>query len=109
MDSETAAAIQKKVTAQQELELANIEAQTAQIQAEKDKEVARIQAEKAIIEAEAEANAVRIAAEAEAEANKMIAQSLTPELIEKIKYEQWNGEMPKVSGGTSIVDIGTID
>lgn len=120
VDSETAAAIQKKVTAQQELELANIEAQTAQIQAEKDKEVARIaaekdkevaqiQAEKAIIEAEAEANAVRIAAEAEAEANKMIAQSLTPELIEKIKYEQWNGEMPKVSGGTSIVDIGTID
>lgn len=35
VDEETAAAIQKKVTAQQELELANIEAQTARIQAEK--------------------------------------------------------------------------
>lgn len=35
VDAETAAAIQKKVTAQQELELANIEAQTAKIQAEK--------------------------------------------------------------------------
>lgn len=105
VDSETAAAIQKKVTAQQELELANIEAQTAKIQAEKDKEVAQIAAEKAIIEAEAKAEVVRINAEAEAEANREIAASLTPQLIEKIKYEQWNGVMPKVSGGTAIVSI----
>ncbi len=105
VDAETAAAIQKKVTAQQELELANIEAQTAKIQAEKDKEVAQIAAEKAIIEAEAKAEVVRINAEAEAEANREIAASLTPQLIEKIKYEQWNGVMPKVSGGTAIVSI----
>lgn len=44
-DSETAEAIQKKVNAQQELELANIEAKTAKVQAEKDKEVALIAAE----------------------------------------------------------------
>lgn len=44
-DSETSAAIQKKVTAQQELELANIEAKTAKVQADKDKEVALIAAE----------------------------------------------------------------
>lgn len=37
-DSETSAAIQRKVTAQQELELANIEAKTAKVQADKDKE-----------------------------------------------------------------------
>lgn len=120
VDDETAAAIQKKVNAQQELELANIEAETAQIQAEKDRQVARIQAEKdkevsqiqaekVIVEAEAEAKALRIAAEAEAEANEKIASSLTPELIEKIKYEQWNGELPKVSGGASIVDIGEVE
>lgn len=117
VDDETAAAIQKKVTAQQELELANIEAQTAKIQAEKDKEVALIEAEKnkeassiqaeqARIKAQGEADAKKIAAEAEAEANRKIAESLTPELIEKIKYEQWNGELPQVQGsGTSIVDI----
>lgn len=46
VDAETAAAIQKKVTAQQELELANIEAQTAKVQAEKEREVALIQAQK---------------------------------------------------------------
>ena len=117
VDDETAAAIQKKVTAQQELELANIEAQTAKVQAEKDKQVAliaaekdretaQIEAEQAKIIAEGEAEAKKIAAEAEAEANRKIAESLTPELIEKIKYEQWNGELPHVQGtNSSIVDV----
>ena len=120
VDEETAAAIQKKVTAQQELELAGIEAQTAKVQAEKDKEIARIaaekdkevaaiQAEKTIITAEAKANALRIEAEAEAEANAKIAESLTGELIEKIKYERWDGQMPMVSGGvTPIVSVGDV-
>ena len=118
VDPETQAAIQKKVNAQQELELANIEAQTAKIQANKDREVARVQAEKdrevatikaeqKIIAAEAEAEALRIASEAEAEANRKIAASLTGELIEKIKYEQWNGVMPSVQGADGIiVDVG---
>lgn len=51
------------------------------------------------------AEAMRIAAEAEADANRKIAASLTDELIEKIKYEQWNGELPTVTGSTSIVSI----
>lgn len=105
VDAETAAAIQKKVTAQQELELANIEAETAKINAQKDKEVAQIAAEKAVIEANAEADVVRIAAEAEAEANRVIAASLTDTLIEKIKYEQWDGKLPTVSGSSAIVSI----
>jgi regulator of protease activity HflC (stomatin/prohibitin superfamily) len=109
VDAETEAAIQKKVNAQQELELAQIESQTAQVQAEKDKKVALVQAEKdketaiinaekAKIKAEGEAEALRIAAEAEAEANREIAASLTPELIDKIKYEKWNGAVSQVSG-----------
>ena len=117
VDAETAAAIQKKVTAQQELELANIEAQTAKVQAERDrqvaeiaaqqqKSVAEINAERAIIEANAKAEAELIAAQAEAEANRMIAQSLTPELIEMMKMQQWNGQLPTVtSGGTPIISI----
>ena len=109
VDDETAAAIQKKVNAQQELELANIEAETAKVQAEKDKQVAQVKAEQAIITAEADAKAMMIAAEAEAKANKEIAASLTPELIEKIKYERWDGKVPMVSGGTSIIDIGEIE
>lgn len=117
VDDETAAAIQKKVTAQQELELANIEAQTAKIQAEKDKEVAliaaqqekekaSIQAEQAKIKAQGDADALKLQAEAEAESNRKIAESLTQELIEKIKYEKWNGQVPQVQGdSTPIVRI----
>lgn len=114
VDEETAAAIQKKVNAQQELELANIEAETAKIQANKDREVARVQAEKdkevaaikaeqKIVTAEAEAQALLIAAEAEAEANRKIADSLTAELIEKLKYEQWDGKLPTVSGSDGTI------
>jgi len=106
-DEETQAAIQKKVNAQQELELANIEAKTAKVQAEKDKEVAQIAAEQKKIQAEGDAEATRIKAQAEADANREIAASLTPELIEKLKYEQWDGELPQVQGGsTPIVNLG---
>lgn len=116
-DDETAAAIQKKVNAQQAQELANIEAKTARINADKDKEVALIAAEqekeKAVIEAEqarikaeGQAEATRIKAQAEAEANEKIAGSLTPELIEKQKIDKWNGDVPKVQGsGATIVDV----
>lgn len=116
-DSETQTAIQKKVNAQQEQELANIEAKTAKINADKDKEVALIEAEKnkekaaieaeqAKIKAEGQAEAMKIKAEAEAEANKRIADSLTPELIEKNKIDKWTGDVPKVQGnGATIVDM----
>ncbi len=75
------------------------------IQAQKDKDAAAIQAETAVVKAEAAAEATRIAAEAEAEANRKIAGSLTPELIEKIKYEQWDGKVSTVSGSGAIVSI----
>lgn len=112
-DDETRASVQRKVNAQQELELAQIEQKTANVQAQKDKEVAliaaekereveAINAEKAKIRAEGEAEAVRIQAEAQAEANEMIAESLTPELIEQQKITKWNGDVPRVYGGDSL-------
>lgn len=117
VDKETDKAIQKKIQAQQELEVAKINKQTASVEAEKEKEVALIQAEKdketavinaekARIKAEGEAQAQRIKAEAEAEANKKVAGSLTPELIESKKIEKWNGSVPQIQGGsTPIVDL----
>lgn len=61
-----------------------------------------------ISKAKAEAEAMKIEAEAEAEANKKISESLTDNLIDKIKYEKWNGEMPQVqSSGATIVDVTT--
>lgn len=116
-DAETQAAIQKKVNAQQELELAQIEAKTSKVQAEKDKEIAliaagqekekaSIKAEQDVIKAQGDADAKMIAAQAEADANRKIADSLTPELIQKTKLEKWNGDVPKVQGSAAtIVDI----
>lgn len=127
-DADTRAAIDKKIQAQQQLEIANVEAQTAKVNADKDKEVAIIEAEKdketslinaernkevatlkaeeAKIEAQGKADALKIESEAEAAANKVIAESLTSELIEKMKYEAWNGELPQVQGSnTPIIDM----
>lgn len=92
VDAETNAAIQQKVNAQQKLELAKIEAETALIQAEKDKQVAQIEAERLLI-----------SANAEAEANRVIADSLTPEFIEKMQIEKWNGAWPTVVGSDSTI------
>ena len=62
-----------------------------------------------ISKAEADATARVKAAEAEAEANRKIAESLTPELVEMIKYQKWNGQLPAVSGASgTIVDIGNV-
>lgn len=113
-DPQTRESVQKKVNAQQELELAQIEQKTASIQAQtekekalidaqKEKEVAEINAEKARIKAEGEAEATKIRAEAEAKANREIAESLTPLLVEKIKAEAWNGELPQYTGSDSMI------
>ena len=52
-----------------------------------------------ISKAEADAEAMRIAAQAEADANAKIATSLTSNLVEKIKYERWDGHLPTTMAG----------
>lgn len=82
-------AIEEKQVAQQKL-----------LKAETDKQTA-------ITNAEAEAEATKIKAEGEAAANKAISDSLTDKVIENKKIEKWNGELPKVTGGSgTIVDLG---
>ena len=130
-DEETKAQIQRRVNAIQELELAQTEKKTAKVKAdqekevaltkaqqeketaiinaERDKETAIINAEQAKIKAEGQAEATRIKAAAESEANKMIAESLTTELIEKEKIDKWDGTVPMVSGsGATIIDMNDI-
>lgn len=81
-------AIEEKQVAQQQLLKAETEKQTR------------------ITNAEAEAEAIKIKAEAEAEANRILSQSITDELVEYNKIEKWNGELPKVTGGSSsILDV----
>jgi len=75
-DANTAKAIQGVVDAQQNLEKAEIEKKQATITAEKLIEEAR----------------------GKAESNRIVKESLTPELLESKKIEKWNGEVPKVQG-----------
>lgn len=64
---------------------------------------AQAEAEAVIIAARAQAEAVRIAAEAEAEANAKIAASLTEEILKKLYYDTWNGELPKVMNSDGVL------
>ena len=84
-------AIEEKQVAQQQLLKAETEKQTA------------------ITNAQAEAESVKIKAAGDAEANKTLNESLSDKVIENKKIEKWNGELPKVTGSGTIIDIGGID
>ena len=80
-------AIEEKQVAQQKLLKAETEKQTI------------------ITNAEAEAEALKIKAQAEAEANAIIAASITDALVDYNKIEKWDGSLPQVTGGSTIVDL----
>ena len=110
-DEETRSAVQKKVNAQQDLELAKIEQQTANVNAEKEKEVAITKANQEKETAQINAESKLIEAQAQADANRLISQSLTPELIRQQMYEKWDGKLPTVQAGNDssvIVDASDI-
>lgn len=96
VDEETREAINAKITAQQNAETQGINNQTAIDKAKADAEVAKTNAQ-------AKADAKMIEAEAEANANKMLEQSLTDNIIKQRYIEKWNGELPKVSGDSSLI------
>ncbi len=106
-----AAAIEAKVTAEQEA-----------LQARNKLEQVRYEAQQQIIQAEAEKNATIarslgqaraqiIAADATAEAIKLITSQMTPEYAQYLWLTQWNGKLPAVMGGESqglMIDIGSL-
>ncbi|MCF0131965.1 MAG: prohibitin family protein [Pseudobutyrivibrio sp.] len=105
-DDETREAVQQKVNAQQQKELAEIEAQTAKINAQKEKEVAMIEAETKKVQAQGTADAKLIEAQADAEANKLLSESITQEILEQQKIEKWDGKLPTVQGNSNaIIDV----
>lgn len=58
-------------------------------------------ADKAEAKARGEANSILKVASAQAEANRILARSLTPELIQYRFAERWDGVLPKVTGGAT--------
>lgn len=85
-----------QAAAEAEAKLKAAQAEIDIAQAKADAELKQAQAQIDIEKAKAEA--IKIAAEAEAEANRIISESVTPELLDKILAENWDGALPIVIG-----------
>lgn len=75
--------------------------QTAQQNVETEQEILRqkeIQAQQVVVDARGRAEAVVAGAEGEAKANQARAAGITPELIEYLRWTRWDGRLPMVSG-----------
>lgn len=93
-------AIAAKSIAQQNYEKQQIENAAAVEKAEANKKVA-------IANSEAKAESTQIEAKAQADANKLLADSLTDDVLQSKFYDKWNGGLPTVMGeNTVITDIG---
>lgn len=96
---EEAVAKKQVETAEQQREKARIESEQRVIEAEADKQKAEVEAETRLIKAKAEAEAKVIEAEANAKAYEALSKYLTPEVIDKLWIDKWDGSLPDVVSG----------
>lgn len=73
--------------------------------ADKATAIAKGKADAKVLEAKGKAEAISIVATAQAEANRKITKSLTPQVLEFRKLEKWNGVLPQVTGGQSMINL----
>jgi regulator of protease activity HflC (stomatin/prohibitin superfamily) len=74
-------------------------------QRENELREATAEAQKKIAQAKGEADSLLLTAKAQAEANSLLSNSLTPNLIEYKKIEKWDGVLSKVSGSNALIDL----
>lgn len=73
---------------------------------ERSKASQQLEAEKQLAEkAKVQAERIKIEAKAKADANDIIAQSLSEEILKDKAINKWDGKLPQVTGGNSIVDM----
>ncbi|HEX9370295.1 MAG TPA: hypothetical protein VF897_04790, partial [Roseiflexaceae bacterium] len=103
-------ALDQKIQAQQQAEQQKYQLQQAKVKADQDVAQATGQANALKAQAEGEAQATLTRAQAQAEANKLLSQSLTPELIRYQQLQRWDGKLPVFSGGgaTPLIDATSI-
>lgn len=98
-------ALEQKRLAQIEKDKQDIENEKAIAKANNDKEVAAINAEKdynaKVQAAKAEADALYELAQKQAEANELLANSLTDPILRQQFLDKWDGEFPNYVGGES--------
>lgn len=85
---------------QQVIESINAKVQASQLALQKQNEVASAEADarKEVARADGEAKATLTRAESQAKANRILSESLTPNLIEYRKIDKWDGKLPTYSG-----------
>ena len=93
-DERLAKAIAERSEANQRLEKIKLDAQIIEQEAENKR-----------IEAQGSADAAIIKAKGEADANKELEKSITPELLEMEKIKRWDGKLPTVTDGQSIINM----
>jgi regulator of protease activity HflC (stomatin/prohibitin superfamily) len=55
-----------------------------------------------VAEAEGDAQSTLVKAKAQAEANRLLQESLTPLLIQNKAIDRWNGSLPQFTGGGAV-------
>lgn len=81
----------------------------AKQQAQLEYEQQQIINQKNVETAKAEAEAKKIAAQGEAEANEILAKSLSDDIFRQMIIDKWNGVLPLVSGEKdTIIDLGSL-
>ena len=96
----------------EDVNIINFDFSEAYIAAIEEKQVAeqrllkaKTEKEEAIVKAEAEAETLRIQSEAQAKANNILSKSLNENLIRYEMMKKWNGELPMVTDGSTIIDF----
>jgi len=94
-------AIEQQQIAEEQVQTASFEAERALQEAIRAKNIAKGAADAAIEAARGGAESVRIRAEAQAVANRQLAESLTPQLIQYEQLQVWDGKLPIYSGAAT--------
>jgi regulator of protease activity HflC (stomatin/prohibitin superfamily) len=74
----------------------------ATLQREQEINKAKAEAEIKIAEANGRAQSVLLEARAQSEANKLVAASITPELVRYRALDKWDGALPRLNGGGTV-------
>lgn len=89
------AQMQQKMAAQQQAQQAEYKLQEEQMLAKA-----------AVAKAQGESDATKIHAQGQAEANRLLQQTLNPLLVQVKAIEKWNGALPQItSGATPFVNL----
>lgn len=91
-------ALNAKIEAMQRAEQRENELREAEAEAKKQIAAARGQAEAELLISRTRAEAMLIDAKATADGNKLIAESLTSDVLESRRIDKWDGKLPEVLG-----------